>query len=195
VPAAEGGWADSAWFTGSTPHNSEGHITHPVLTIVVLTPSARDTDAGSRLPESDVRVSPGNLGSRACSFPACLGSTTPQCLRRTSVVTHVTVLPSGSPDTVGASDFGCFGAHQLQGYPAYMCPCPTSGVAHRPHMVRARMVRYSFSCMTLSFTTSRRFIPTVSRRERLPHLSITKANPAALKAQVDGMDLEAKSET
>jgi hypothetical protein len=73
---------------------------------------------------------------------------------------------SGLPDTVGASDFGYFGAHQLQGYPAYMCPCPTLQVRRyrRPRMVGARMVRYSFSCMTLAFTTSRRFIPTLSRQ-------------------------------
>jgi hypothetical protein len=45
--------------------------------------------------------------------------------RRMATGSRVTVLPSGSPDTVGASDFGYFGAHQLQGYPAYMCPCPT----------------------------------------------------------------------
>jgi hypothetical protein len=51
-------------------------------------------------------------------------------------------LPSGSPDTVGASDFGYFGAHQLQGYPAYMCLCPTLQV---------------------------RFIPTLSRQDCLPH--------------------------
>jgi hypothetical protein len=37
--------------------------------------------------------------------------------------------------------------------------CPTLQVAHRPRMVGARMVRYSFSWMTLPFTTSRRFIP------------------------------------
>src|ERR1700683_5574826 len=81
-------------------------------------------------------------------------------------VTRAAVLPSGSPDTVGASDFGYFGAHQLQGYPAYMCPCPTLSVRRyrRRRMVGARMVRYAFSCMTLSFTTSRRFIPTLSRR-------------------------------
>jgi hypothetical protein len=34
-----------------------------------------------------------------------------------------------------------------------MCPCPTLQVrrCRRPRMVGARMVRYSFSCMTLSF--------------------------------------------
>jgi hypothetical protein len=74
--------------------------------------------------------------------------------------------PARHADPVGASDFGYFGAHQLQGYPAYMCPCPTLPVRRyrRPRMVGARMVRYSFSCMTLAFTTSRRFIPTLSRR-------------------------------
>jgi len=38
-------------------------------------------------------------------------------------------------------------------------------------MVGARMVRYSFSCMTLAFTTSRRFIPTLSRLTICPTLS------------------------
>jgi hypothetical protein len=52
-------------------------------------------------------------------------STTPQCPRRTSELTHVAVWPSGQPDTACASGFGYFGAHQLQGYPAYMCPCTT----------------------------------------------------------------------
>jgi hypothetical protein len=40
-----------------------------------------------------------------------------------------------------------------------------------------RMVRYSFSCMTLSFTTSRRFIPTLSRRKRLPHQNASACAP------------------
>ena len=43
--------------------------------------------------------------------------------------TRATVLPSGWPDTVGAPDFGYFGAHQLQGYPAYICPCPNASSA------------------------------------------------------------------
>ena len=61
---------------------------------------------------------------------------------------RATLLPSGPPDPAGASDFGYFGAHQPQGYPAYMCPCPTLPVRRyrRPRMVEARMVRYSFSC-------------------------------------------------
>ena len=122
------------------------------------------------------RVSRFSRAQRAPSFHACLGSTTPQCLRPTSDITRATVLPSGLPDTVGAPDFGYFGAHQLQGYPADMCPCPTLQVRRyrRPRMVGARMVRYSFSCMTLSFTTSRRFIPTLSRPGGPPHKSTNR---------------------
>jgi hypothetical protein len=79
-----------------------------------------------------------------------------------SRISRFTVLPSGSPDTVGASDFGYFGAHQLQGYPACICPCPTLWVRRyrRPHMARGQDGSLLLSCMTLSFTTSRRFIPT-----------------------------------
>jgi len=36
----------------------------------------------------------------------------------TLAITRAPVLPSGCLDTVGATDFGYFGAHQLQGYPA-----------------------------------------------------------------------------
>src|SRR5947208_1374411 len=97
---------------------------------------------------------------------------TPQSPRRTRDLSHTTVLPSGSPDTVCATDFGYFGPHQLQGYPAYMCPLPTLQVRSlsRPHMVRGQDGSLLLSCMTLSFTTSRRFIPTLSRRKRLPHI-------------------------
>ena len=58
------------------------------------------------------------------------------------------------------------------GYPAYMCPCPTLQVRGCPTALAwlgARMDSLLLSCMTLSFTTSRRFIPTLSRRKRLPH--------------------------
>ena len=66
------------------------------------------------------------------------------------------------------------------GYPAYMCPCPgfvaplfgglPGGIPtlqvrrrRRPHMARGQDGSLLLSCMTLSFTTSRRFIPTLSR--------------------------------
>ena len=45
-----------------------------------------------------------------------------------------------------------------------MCPCPTLQVRPlgRPHMARGQDGSLLLSCMTLSFTTSRRFIPTLS---------------------------------
>ena len=48
------------------------------------------------------RMATGSPGSRAWSFYACLGSSTPQGLRRTRDLTRAAVLPSGWPDTVGA---------------------------------------------------------------------------------------------
>ena len=82
-----------------------------------------------------------------------------------ALFTHAVVLPSGWPDTVGAHDFGDFGANQLQGYPAHICPWPTlQGRRYRrPHMVRGQDGSLLLSSMTLAFTTSRRFIPTLSR--------------------------------
>jgi len=93
---------------------------------------------------------------KAPRFHACLASTTPQCLIRACDVSRVTVLSSGSPDTVGASDFGYFGAHQLQGYPAYMCRCPALQVRGCPPALTwlgVRMVSLFLSRMTFSFTT------------------------------------------
>src|SRR3979490_652498 len=57
---------------------------------------------------------------------------------------------------------GDFGAHQLQGYPACTCPCPTLRVRRfRPtHMAPGQDGSLLLSSMTLSFTTPRRFIPT-----------------------------------
>ena len=72
------------------------------------------------------------------------------------------------------------------GYPAYMCPCPGSvaplfgGSARcvsnassaplrvRPHMARGQDGSLLLSCMTLAFTTSRRFIPTLSKLKACP---------------------------
>src|ERR1035437_1942783 len=70
-----------------------------------------------------------------------------------------------------ASDFGFFGAHNF-GIPSLHVPryqrfkC---GVAHRPHMLGVRMDSLLLSCMTLSFTTSRRFIPTLSGPKAHPN--------------------------
>ena len=60
---------------------------------------------------------------------------------------------------------GYFGAHQLQGYPACTCPCPTLRIRRyrRTHMARGQDGSLLLSCTTLSFITSRRFIPTLSR--------------------------------
>jgi len=77
------------------------------------------------------------------------------------------------------------------GYPAYMCLFPTLQVRScgRPHMGRGQDGSLLLSCMTLSFTTSHRFIPTLSRRNRLPHklgqlrssraVSVTSTTPPA----------------
>ena len=39
----------------------------------------------------------------------------------------------------------------------------------RPRLAPARVVRYSFLCMTFSFTTPRRLIPTLTRPQGPPH--------------------------
>src|SRR5450432_4109744 len=97
---------------------------------------------------------------------------TPQSLQRTCDVACATVLPSGSPDTVGASDFGYFGAHYF-GIPSLHVPLSNASSAGLPTTLTwlgVRMDSLLLSCMTLSFITSRRFIPTLSRRKRLSHL-------------------------
>src|SRR5665811_399066 len=84
-------------------------------------------------------------------------------------MTRATVLPSGSPDTVGASDFGYFGAHYF-GIPSLHVPLPNASSASLRSALTwfgVRMDSLPLSCMTLSFTTPRRFIPTLSRRKRL----------------------------
>ncbi len=57
------------------------------------------------------------------------------------------------------------------GYPAYMCLFPTLQVhplsSQCPHMGRGQDGSLLLSCMTLSFTTPRRFIPTLSKAEAL----------------------------
>src|SRR5207245_4791977 len=100
-----------------------------------------------------------------------LGSLTPQRLRHARDLTRVTVLPSGLPDTVGASDFGYFGAH-IFGIPSLHVPLPNASSSRLPTALTwfgVRMDSLLLSCMTLSFTTSRRFIPTLSRQECLCH--------------------------
>jgi hypothetical protein len=100
------------------------------------------------LPAADGnRVSRFSRAQGAPNFHACVRSTTPQCLRRPGDISRATVLPSGWPDTVGASDFGYFGAHRLQGYPACMCPCPTlqaRGCPPPSHGSGSGWIRYSF---------------------------------------------------
>src|SRR5450432_2143169 len=95
---------------------------------------------------------------------------TPQSLQRTCDVACATVLPSGSPDTVGASDFGYFGAHNF-GIPSLHVPLSNASSAGLPTALTwlgVRMDSLLLSCMTLSFTTSRRFIPTLSRLNACP---------------------------
>ena len=60
------------------------------------------------------------------------------------------------------------------GYPAYMCLPPTLQVrpCGRPRMGRGQDGSLLLSCMTLSFTTSRRFIPTLSRLATCGRFSI-----------------------
>jgi hypothetical protein len=48
-----------------------------------------------------------------------------------ALFSHAAVLPSGSPDTVGATDFG-LSELTASGYPACMCPCPTLQVRGCP---------------------------------------------------------------
>src|ERR1700691_469209 len=94
-------------------------------------------------------------------------------------ITRAAVLPSGSPDTVGASDFGFFGAHNF-GIPSLHVPLSNASSAGLPAALTwlgVRMVSLFLSCMTLAFTTPRRFIPTLSRRKRLPHKNANLCAP------------------
>jgi len=85
------------------------------------------------------RMATGPLGSRACSFYACVGSTTPQSLRCARVYRAP---PCCLPDCVTPSALWIryFGAHQLQGYQACICPCPTLPVQPHgcPHLARGQ---------------------------------------------------------
>src|ERR1700733_3429160 len=82
------------------------------------------------------------------------------------------MLPSGLRDTVGTLFFA-ISELTPSGYSACMCPFPTLQVRPlgRPHMGRSQDGSLLLSCMTLSFTTSRRFIPTLSTHECVRHNS------------------------
>ena len=90
------------------------------------------------------RTSTGSLGSRAWSFYACLGSSTPQG-RDALAMARTAVLPSVLRDAVGALD-SRFRSSQLRDtQPAYT---PVQrfqcGLATALTWLGARMVRYSF---------------------------------------------------
>ena len=95
-----------------------------------------------------------------------MGSSTPQGRRRTRVyvprrLAFRVVLPRRHPELVFS---------ELHGQPAYT-PVPRfKGVlAERPRRARGQDGSLLLSCMTLSFTTPRRFIPTLSE-QLLPKL-------------------------
>jgi hypothetical protein len=113
-----------------------------------------------------------------------LGSSTPQGLRRARAGARLSVafrLPCHRrrPDSA-------FSELTTSGYPAYICPCPSflaplfGGSAcryiptlpgrscDRPGMARGQDGSLLLSCVTLSFTTPRRFIPTLSTTEVVP---------------------------
>src|ERR1700731_3986710 len=100
-----------------------------------------------------------------------MGSSTPQCrgalaiCRAPQYCLPVCLTPS-APLVLAFSEL------TISGYPACMCLFPTLQVrrCRRPHMGRGQDGSLLLSCMTLSFTTSRRFIPTLSRQECLFHV-------------------------
>jgi hypothetical protein len=84
-----------------------------------------------------------------------------------SRLSRAAVLPSGLRDTVGNSGFAIseliiFRDTQPAYAPVQRFKC---SLATALTWLGVRAVRYSFLCMTLSFTTSRRFIPTLSTHE------------------------------
>jgi len=80
------------------------------------------------------------------------------------------VLPSGSRDTVGTLD-SLFRSSSTSGIPPAYAPVQRFQCSLTAALtwLGVRAVRYSFLCMTLSFTTSRRFIPTLSTQECVRH--------------------------
>lgn len=86
------------------------------------------------------RAAMGSLGSRAWSFYACLGSSTPQGTAHSRYRVPLCCLPYWL--TPSAPWIAVFGAH----YPAHICPCPTLQVQPRdcPRMTRGQDGRYSF---------------------------------------------------
>jgi hypothetical protein len=109
------------------------------------------------------RSTTGPLGSRAWSFYACMRCLTPQGCHVLALA-HATLLPSSSSHTVGLSLMLVV----QSSIPSLHIPLSTLRLRScgRPPRLEARMVRYSFSCMTFSFTTPCRFIPT---HERIDH--------------------------
>lgn len=83
---------------------------------------------------------------------------------------YAALLSSGWADTVDSLILP-ISELTTSGYLACICPFPTLQVrrCRRPRMVRGQDGSLLLSCMTLSFTTSRRFIPTLSSQDWLPH--------------------------
>src|ERR1022692_4353557 len=101
-----------------------------------------------------------------------MGSTTPQC-RDALALARAAVLPSGWSDTVGATDGPISELINFRDTQPAPAPVQRFGcaVTAAPTWLGVRMVRYSFSCVPLSSTTSRRFIPTHPDREVRPTTS------------------------
>src|ERR1017187_6853213 len=122
--------------------------------------------AFSSRPVHYLRAAAGSPGSRAWSFSACLGSSTPRgcaslAFSRLRIVPFRAVCPRRLP---GTPDFGAQ-------YPAYRYPCPTLQVQpyDGPCMARGQGGSLVLPCKTLSFATPCRFIPALSRPGGLPH--------------------------
>ena len=124
-------------------------------------------------------------------------------LRRTAAHSRLRAPPCCLPvrETPSASCISVFGAH----YPACVCPCPTLRVRPRgrPRMARGQDGSLRLSCVTLSFTAPRRFIPTLSSpqgiflRHPLDQLTNlgTNSRPAQLPPPRKPTPIEPKSRT
>jgi hypothetical protein len=112
------------------------------------------------------RVATGSLGSRAWSFYACVGSSTPQGAAH-SRLSCTTLLSSVLADTVG-SLIGRF----RSSIPSPHMPLSnaSSAASRSPSHGSGSGWSLLLSCVTLSFTTPRRFIPTLSSHDWLPHV-------------------------
>jgi hypothetical protein len=104
------------------------------------------------------RTVTGPLGSRAWSFYTCPGSSTPRG-HDALALAHAALLPSGWGDTVGPRipDFGAQ-------FPSLYIPLSnaSSAASRLPSHGSGQDGSLRLSCMTLTFTTPRRFIPTLS---------------------------------